>query len=98
MGERFGQHGSVLGWQFVNEYNRVCHCDRCRDRFRTFLCQMPDTSGQHSVIAWRFGDVITYPLKQLGAPNSFPTLICKQRAWGHISASTRRLGDPLNVT
>jgi beta-galactosidase len=37
MAERFGQHPSVIGWQLDNEYNRVCHCDRCRDHFQAFL-------------------------------------------------------------
>lgn len=37
MGERFGHHSSVIGWQLDNEYNRVCYCDRCRSHFQAFL-------------------------------------------------------------
>ncbi len=37
MGERFGPHPHVIGWQFDNEYHRVCYCDRCRAHFQDFL-------------------------------------------------------------
>jgi beta-galactosidase len=37
MGQRFGKHPSVIGWQLDNEYNRVCYCDRCLARFREHL-------------------------------------------------------------
>ena len=37
MAERFGPNPNVIGWQFDNEYNRVCYCDRCRARFQQFL-------------------------------------------------------------
>jgi beta-galactosidase len=37
MGERFGNHPSVIGWQLDNEYNRVCYCDRCRGQFQEYL-------------------------------------------------------------
>ncbi len=37
LGERFGQNPSVIGWQFDNEYHRVCYCDRCRRLFQDFL-------------------------------------------------------------
>ncbi len=37
MAERFGPNPSVIGWQFDNEYNRVCYCDRCRVRFQHYL-------------------------------------------------------------
>ncbi|HEV2126465.1 MAG TPA: beta-galactosidase, partial [Chloroflexota bacterium] len=37
MGERFGHHSSVIGWQLDNEYSRVCHCDRCRSHFQAYL-------------------------------------------------------------
>lgn len=37
MGERFGSNPNVIGWQLDNEYNRVCYCDVCRERFQQFL-------------------------------------------------------------
>ncbi len=37
MGERFGHHPHVIGWQLDNEYNRVCYCEECRSQFQTFL-------------------------------------------------------------
>jgi beta-galactosidase len=37
MAERFGHNPHVIGWQFDNEYNRVCYCEICTARFRTFL-------------------------------------------------------------
>lgn len=39
MAERFGANPHVIGWQLDNEYNRVCHCDRCRDRFQRSLAE-----------------------------------------------------------
>ncbi len=37
MGNCFGPNPHVIGWQIDNEYNRVCHCERCRKRFQEFL-------------------------------------------------------------
>jgi beta-galactosidase len=37
MGERFGPNPNVIGWQFDNEYHRVCYCERCRRLFQDFL-------------------------------------------------------------
>jgi beta-galactosidase len=37
MAERFGNNPNVIGWQFDNEYNRVCYCDRCIHLFQQFL-------------------------------------------------------------
>lgn len=37
MAKRFGNHPAVIGWQIDNEYNRVCYCDNCRNRFHAFL-------------------------------------------------------------
>lgn len=37
MAEHFGPNPDVIGWQIDNEYNRVCYCDRCRDRFQAYL-------------------------------------------------------------
>lgn len=37
MAERFGPNPNVIGWQFDNEYHRVCYCDRCRTLFQRFL-------------------------------------------------------------
>lgn len=37
MAERFGPNPNVVGWQFDNEYNRVCYCDRCRKLFQLSL-------------------------------------------------------------
>lgn len=39
MAERFGRDPHVIGWQLDNEYNRVCHCERCQERFRGFLAE-----------------------------------------------------------
>jgi beta-galactosidase len=39
MGEHFGAHPHVIGWQIDNEYNRVCYCDRCRHLFQQFLAE-----------------------------------------------------------
>jgi beta-galactosidase len=37
LGERFGPNPNVIGWQFDNEYHRVCYCDRCRRLFQDYL-------------------------------------------------------------
>ena len=37
MAEHFGDNPHVIGWQLDNEYNRVCHCDRCRGLFQRYL-------------------------------------------------------------
>ena len=37
MGERFGSNPSVIGWQFDNEFHRICFCDRCRRLFQDYL-------------------------------------------------------------
>jgi beta-galactosidase len=37
LGERFGPNPNVIGWQFDNEYSRVCYCDRCRSLFQRYL-------------------------------------------------------------
>ena len=39
LGERFGGHSNVIGWQLDNEYNRVCYCERCRAQFQAFLAE-----------------------------------------------------------
>lgn len=39
MADRFGAEPHVIGWQLDNEYNRVCFCDRCRDRFQRYLAE-----------------------------------------------------------
>jgi len=39
MAERFGKETNVIGWQLDNEYNRVCYCDRCRDKFQHYLAE-----------------------------------------------------------
>lgn len=39
MAAHFGKNSKVIGWQFDNEYNRVCYCDRCRAQFQQFLAQ-----------------------------------------------------------
>jgi beta-galactosidase len=39
MGEHFGAHLHVIGWQIDNEYNRVCYCDRCKHLFQQFLAE-----------------------------------------------------------
>ncbi len=39
LGQRFGAHPNVIGWQLDNEYNRVCYCERCRARFQAFLAE-----------------------------------------------------------
>ena len=37
MGEKFGKHSSVIGWQIDNEFNRICYCEHCRAEFQAFL-------------------------------------------------------------
>jgi beta-galactosidase len=37
MAGHFGDSPQVIGWQIDNEYNRTCHCDRCRSRFQRYL-------------------------------------------------------------
>jgi beta-galactosidase len=37
MAERYGRNPNVIGWQFDNEYHRVCYCDRCRKLFQQLL-------------------------------------------------------------
>ncbi len=37
MGKRFGSNPHVIGWQFDNEYTRICYCDRCIRLFQQFL-------------------------------------------------------------
>jgi beta-galactosidase len=37
LAEHFGPNPKVIGWQIDNEFNRVCHCERCRAVFQTFL-------------------------------------------------------------
>jgi beta-galactosidase len=37
MAKRFGGDANVIGWQIDNEYNRVCFCARCQERFQAFL-------------------------------------------------------------
>jgi beta-galactosidase len=37
LAERFGPNPNVIGWQFDNEFHRVCYCDRCRGLFQEFL-------------------------------------------------------------
>ena len=37
MAQCFGPNADVIGWQFDNEFNRVCYCDRCQRLFQHFL-------------------------------------------------------------
>jgi len=37
MAVRFGPNPNVIGWQFDNEYHRVCYCDHCRKLFQDYL-------------------------------------------------------------
>jgi beta-galactosidase len=37
MAEHYGPNPHVIGWQIDNEFNRACHCDRCRAEFHRFL-------------------------------------------------------------
>lgn len=43
MGEYFGANPHVIGWQLDNEYNRVCYCDHCRNRFHDYLAEKYQT-------------------------------------------------------
>jgi beta-galactosidase len=37
MGRRFGANPDVIAWQLDNEYNRICYCERCGERFQAYL-------------------------------------------------------------
>ncbi len=37
LGEHFGPNLNIIGWQFDNEYHRICYCDRCRRLFQDYL-------------------------------------------------------------
>jgi len=37
MAEHFGPNPNVIGWQFDNEFHRVCYCERCQKLFQDFL-------------------------------------------------------------
>ena len=40
LGEAFGAHSAVIGWQIDNEifpYNEGCYCEKCRAGFRAYL-------------------------------------------------------------
>jgi beta-galactosidase len=37
MAERYGPNPNIVGWQFDNEFHRVCYCDRCRGLFQHYL-------------------------------------------------------------
>ena len=39
MAEHFGSNPHVIGWQIDNEYNRVCFCNSCRERFQQYLAE-----------------------------------------------------------
>lgn len=39
MAKHFGPNPHVIGWQFDNEYNQICYCDRCRSLFQKFLAE-----------------------------------------------------------
>jgi len=39
MAEHFGSKPHIIGWQIDNEYNRVCYCDTCRERFQRYLAE-----------------------------------------------------------
>jgi beta-galactosidase len=43
MAERFGPNHNVIGWQLDNEYNQVCYCDLCRERFQQYLAERYDS-------------------------------------------------------
>ncbi len=43
MGEHFGGHKNVIGWQIDNEYSRVCYCERCRGLFQGYLQEKFET-------------------------------------------------------
>ena len=37
LGNCFGQNPNIIGWQFDNEFRRICYCDRCRRLFQDYL-------------------------------------------------------------
>jgi beta-galactosidase len=37
MAAHFGKNPHVIGWQFDNEFNTVCFCDKCRAEFQKYL-------------------------------------------------------------
>jgi len=39
MGVNFGSNPNVIGWQFDNEYSKVCYCDTCRKAFQEYLAE-----------------------------------------------------------
>jgi beta-galactosidase len=39
MAQHFGNNPNVIGWQFDNEFNTVCHCDTCRAAFQKYLME-----------------------------------------------------------
>ena len=43
MASHFGRNPNVIGWQFDNEFSRVCYCDRCRALFQKFLLERYQT-------------------------------------------------------
>jgi beta-galactosidase len=43
MAKHFGKNPHIIGWQFDNEYNRVCYCETCQDEFRSFLADKYQT-------------------------------------------------------
>lgn len=43
MAAHFGSNSHIIGWQIDNEYNRVCYCDHCRERFQQHLAQQYET-------------------------------------------------------
>ncbi|MDQ3780648.1 MAG: beta-galactosidase [Chloroflexota bacterium] len=76
MAERFGRDPNVIGWQLDNEYNRVCHCDRCRDRFQRYLAErFGSLAALNAAWATRYWsqtysawEQIPLPVVQPGAP------------------------------
>ena len=40
MAQRFGGNPHVIGWQFDNEYGRVCFCERCQELFQRYLVEV----------------------------------------------------------
>jgi len=39
LAERYGDHKALLMWHVSNEYSGDCHCELCRENFRTWLQQ-----------------------------------------------------------
>ena len=37
LAERYGNHPALIGWHLSNEYNGACYCEKCADKFRTWL-------------------------------------------------------------